>query len=287
VKNSKTKLAPLVAALTLACGQEPLGAPRDVEVAPGPLAGSALVTFRGPSAGTARGYSVTVTPGDLEVTGPSSPLALTGLPVRTALTFELVAQGDGGDSERVTVGPVRFYDVVATFHEPRTQPNDTVFTGAFTRDVGSGAITGLAGSLTQSMSGSPPTEVRLEHQLSTALVTLDGTAGALVTTFALPTTDTFDPAGFAPGGGTQYYGLSAGAKNPAAGGVGNAYAMIFVPGADPTTPLTEAQLDHIAYADCTAGGMMMTTCMTGTSAAGYGRDGTMGGRPDSQNVTER
>jgi hypothetical protein len=69
--------------------------------------------------------------------------------------------------------------------------------------------------------------------------------------------------------------------------VGNAYAMIFVNTADPTTALVQAQIDKLAYADCTAGGMMMNTCMTGTTMAGYGRVGTMMGQPVSQVVTER
>ncbi len=107
-----------------------------------------------------------------------------------------------------------------------------------------------------------------------------------MTTFALPTTDTFDPSGFAPGG-TQYYGLSTGAPNPKTGGVGNAYAMIFVNTTDPAAELAQAQIDKLAYGDCTAGGMMMTTCMTGTTVAGYGRAGTMMGQPVSQVTTAR
>ena len=46
---------------------------------------------------------------------------------------------------------------------------------------------------------------------------------------------------------------------------GNAYAMIFVNTPDPTAPLTQAQIDKLAYADCAPGGMMMATCMTGTT----------------------
>jgi hypothetical protein len=111
-------------------------------------------------------------------------------------------------------------------------------------------------------------------------------AALLVTTFALPTTDVFDPSGFAPGG-TQYFGLGAGAANPKSGGTGNAYAMVFVNTADPTAPLVQAQLDKLAYADCTAGGMMMSTCMAGASMTVYGKMGTMMGVPASQVVTEQ
>jgi hypothetical protein len=33
--------------------------------------------------------------------------------------------------------------------------------------------------------------------------------------------------------------------------------------------------------------MMMTSCMTGTAMAGYGKMGTMMGEPMSQTITER
>ena len=54
---------------------------------------------------------------------------------------------------------------------------------------------------------------------------------------------------------------------------------------DPTTALTSAQIDKLAYADCAAGGMMGAVCMTGTSVAGYGAEGTMSGYPLSQTIT--
>jgi hypothetical protein len=77
-----------------------------------------------------------------------------------------------------------------------------------------------------------------------------------------------------------YYGFPG--VNP-----GNAYARIFVNSADPTAPLTQAQIDKLAYADCTSGGMMGATCMTGTTVAGYGTVGTMNGYPVSQTVTKQ
>jgi hypothetical protein len=67
----------------------------------------------------------------------------------------------------------------------------------------------------------------------------------------------------------------------------NAYAMIFVNVADPAATIEQLQIDKLAYADCTSGGMMMMSCMTGTTVAGYGRTGTMAGEPVSQVVTER
>ena len=132
------------------------------------------------------------------------------------------------------------------------------------------------------------TWVTLEHQLSARPVVLDGAEGWLVTTFRLDTTDTLatDPKfggtdGWAPGSGSGlHFGYPG--VNP-----GNAYVMIFVNAADPTAVPTQGQIDKMAYADCAPGGMMGATCMTGTSEAGYGTIGTMGGRPVSQVTTRR
>ncbi len=269
------------------------GSPTDVSVAAGVAAGTAVVSFTAPASGDPTGYTVTANPGGISASGTASPITVTGLAAGTAYTYAVVATNADGASAAATTGQLRFYTVVETFHEPMTQPNDTVFTGTFTFDVTNRVVTHLAGTLTQSMTkpdgvtfGPPMTTVALAHQLSAAPATLGGVEGLLVTTFALPTTDTFDPSGFAPGG-TQYYGLSTGAPNPKAGGVGNAYAMIFVNTADPAAALEQAQIDKLAYADCTAGGMMMTTCMTGTTMAGYGRMGTMMGQPVSQETAAR
>jgi len=289
-----TKTSSIVAVLScaslLACGDssDPPGSPRDVSVAPGTTAGTALVSFIPPTSGGSAitEYTVTVSPGAITATGTSSPILVTGLSPATAYTYSLVAHSADGDSAPATTGSLRFYTVVETFHEPMTQPNDTIFTGTFTFDENHLAVSNLSGTLTQSMVGPPMTTVSLVYQRSSEAATLGGVAGLLVTTFALPTTNTFDPAGFAPGG-TEYYGLGTGAPNPAAGGVGNAYAMIFVNTTDPTTALAQAQIDMLAYADCTAAGMMMNTCMTGTTMEGYGREGTMMGVPESQVVTER
>jgi hypothetical protein len=216
------------------------------------------------------------------------------------MTVALLAACGDGNNDNDSNNALQSYRVVTTFHEPMTQPNDTIFTGTFTFDPTNKVVSNLTGFLTQSMTkadptcvstmanlcafGGPMTEVALENQLSAEAVTLDNEAGLLVTTFALDTTNTFDGGGFAPGG-TEYFGLSTGATNPKSGGIGNAYAMIFINTEDPTAPLTQGQLDKLAYADCTAGGMMMNTCMTGTTVAGYGRKGTMMGEPLSQVIT--
>ena len=290
----------VLAASLAACGgsahDDPPGSPTGVNVAPGSTAGTAVVSFTAPAttgSSAATSYVVTANPGAVTAAGSASPITLTGLTPATAYTYSVVAKSAAGSgSAPATTGQLRFYSVVETFHEPMTQPNDSIFNGTFTFDPAGKVVSNLAGSLTESMTmhsgsfGPPMTTVALAYQLAATSVMLGGVDGLLVTTFALPTTNTFDPSGFAPGG-TQYYGLSAGAPNPADGGVGNAYAMIFVDTADPTTALVQAQIDKLAYADCTPGGMMMSTCMTGTTDAGYGTMGTMMGYPVSEVVTER
>ncbi len=295
----KTRILSMAASAALfACGGSSgtaPGSPTEVSVAQGATAGTAIVSFTAPaSSGSSAisGYTVTASPGGISASGTSSPITLSGLGPKTAYSYAVAAESSAGSSTPATTGLLRFYSVVETFHEPMTQPNDTIFTGTFTYDSTNQVVSNLTGSLTESMTkvddayGPPMTTVALTHPLSSTAATLGGVDGLLVTTFALSTPDTFDPSGFAPGG-TQYYGLSTGAAKPGAGGTGNAYAMIFVNTADPTTALAQAQIDELAYADCTAGGMMMTTCMTGTTVAGYGKTGTMKGYPVSEVVAEQ
>jgi hypothetical protein len=232
-------------------------------------------------------YVVTASPGAISASGTQSPLVLSGLSPKVAYTFSIVASDGMVASAPATTGLVTLYDVVETFREPMTQPNDTIFTGSFAFDATNKAVWNLTGSLTESMTkvngvyGGPMTTVSLLNQLSAAPILLDGVSGILVTAFALTTVDTFTGGGFAPGG-TEYYGLREGTPNNH-----NAYAMIFVNATDPTATPSQAQIDKLAYADCTAGGMMMSSCMTGTSVAGYGVKGTMGAYPLSQVISQR
>jgi hypothetical protein len=181
---------------------------------------------------------------------------------------------------------VVIYDVTAVFHEPDTQPNNSIFTGSFTFDPLSQTVSNLHGFLTESMTGDqtgslPMNQLALDHQLSAVYDAALG--GLLVTTFLNADTNTLSTMGggdgWAPGSGFGlYYGFSG--PNP-----GNAYVRIFVNTTNPLTPLTQAQIDKLAYADCAPGGMMGATCMTGTSVAGYGTVGTMSGYPVSQTLT--
>jgi hypothetical protein len=280
------------------------GAPTGVSVVVGATVGTtASVSFTAPasnSGGAITGYTVTATPGDnaassVAATGTASPIIVPGLTAQTAYTYTVVATNSSGSSAAATTGSLNFYSIVETFHEPMTQPNDSIFTGSFTYDNTNKAVSNLTGSLTQSMTkadpncmgtmmspcayGGPMTTVALNNQLSSVS---DATLGGLlVTTFALNTANVFDLGGYAPGG-TEFYGLSTSTPNNH-----NAYAMIFVNTTDPTTELTSAQLDTLAYADCTAGGMMMTSCMTGHAAIGIQMGGTMMGVPDSQVITKQ
>lgn len=186
------------------------------------------------------------------------------------------------------------YDITAVWFEPDTQPRNTLFVGSFTYDAHEKVVSNLRGRLSESMTGNPKepgpagdygmTWLDLDHQLvSWYDTTLHGTFAA---TFRNNNTLTFTAAfgggdGWSPQSGIANGGIYAGFPGP---NPGNAYALIFVPD-DPTTPLTQAQLDRIAYADCAPGGMMGAVCMTGTSLAGYGATGTMSGYPFSQTIT--
>ena len=215
-----------------------------------------------------------------------APAPQARLEIRFALT-------QGAPSNPVDEGTG--YQVVAAFYEPDTQPNNSIFVGSYTLNATTGVVSNLRGRLSESMTGGAtgyPSDtmmwLTLDHQLSSLPVTIDGVPGLLVTTFALATTDTLSNSptfggtdGFSPGTGMGLHFGYPGA-NP-----GNAYVRIFVNLSDPTSPPTQAQIDKLAYADCTPGGMMGATCMTGTSVAGYGSVGSMSGYPLSQTTVKQ
>ncbi len=184
----------------------------------------------------------------------------------------------------VTNAAVLTYDVVTTFYEPDTQPNNSIFTGSFQFDDVTGEVSGLHGLLSESMTGmmgGGMTLLPLTHQLSSVYDAALG--GLLVATFLDDSTNTLSTMGggdgWAPGSG---YGLHYDFPGP---NPGNAYVRIFVDTTNPLAPLTQAQIDHLAYADCAPGGMMGATCMTSTSVAATGTIGTMSGTPLSQTIT--
>jgi hypothetical protein len=218
-------------------------------------------------------------------TGSSSPITVSGLSVGTGYRFTVTAHSAAGDAPSAATGRLYFYDVVETFNEPMCSPNNTIFTGSFTLDTTNLAVSYLKGRLTQAMTmgTGPMTTVDLKYQLDSKGKTLGSVDGLLVSTFALDTTDVFAGGGFTSCD-TEYYGLTEKLANNH-----NAYATIFVSTRDPKGSLASDQLIWLAYADCTEGGMMGSTCMTGTSdnTASYGCLGTMNGYPASQVISAR
>ncbi|HQR29020.1 MAG TPA: hypothetical protein PLL32_01340, partial [Anaeromyxobacteraceae bacterium] len=272
-------------------------APSIVGASAGGAPGTVLVSVGAVQAGGSpiTGWEVTSTPPGVTGSGNTNPFAVACPDSCSGYRLSVTAvnaMGSGSPSAPASI--VTAYAVVATFREPDTQPNDTIFEGTYVYDASAGTVSGLAGRLSEAMTGGPTpypddtmTWVELGHPLSSIPVVLDGEAGWLVTTFHLPVTDTFtsDPKfggtdGWAPGSGGALHSGFPGA-NP-----GNAYARIFVRASDPSATPTQGQIDRMAYADCAPGGMMGSTCMTGTSVAGYGTVGSMGGYPVAQ-VTSR
>lgn len=243
-------------------------------------------------------YTATSSPSGLSATSATLPMTVTCVASCSGFAFSLSAGnsiGTGAASNAVEV--ITDFNVVTTFHEPDTQPRDSIFTGTFTFNSTTGVVSNLRGTLTESMTGDPfgappgygMTELTLTHQLNTLAQPALG--GLLVTTFRNNNTNTFwtnggsndgwsPEAGVAVGG--IYYGFPITASNP-----GNAYTRIFVNTQNPMATLTQAQIDKLAYADCAPGGMMGAACMTGTTAAGYGAIGTMSGYPISQTIAKQ
>ena len=183
------------------------------------------------------------------------------------------------------------YNVKTTWFEPETAPNDSIFIGSFDFDATTKSVSNLKGILSESMTGNDVgypndsmTWLALDYQLASWHD--DSLGGTFAAAFKNPDTLTFTTAfggnGWAPGE-VVYAGFPNASANP-----GNAYALIFVPDTPTqalTQALTQAQIDKLAYADCAPGGMMGATCMTGTSDAGYGLTGSMGGYPVAQTIT--
>jgi hypothetical protein len=240
------------------------------------------------------GYKVISSPTGITADGSLLPIIVTCPSTCAGYAFSAIASNAIGNSAPSTVTDViTAYNVFETFLEPETQPENSMFIGSFILDSTTSTVSNLHGILSESMTGDQvsvyPNDnmiwLSLNNQLSSVN---DATLGGLlVTTFLLTTTNTLYAGtggdGWTPGTAHGvYYGFPAKTANP-----GNAYARIFVNTADPTAPLTEAQIDKLAYADCAPGGMMGSACMTGTTEAGYGELGTMKGYPVSQTITKQ
>lgn len=244
--------------VSVACGESPGTA--EIEVVPA-NSGDAIASL-----------AVSVLPDNVSASGSGAALSVAGLVAQTTHTFVVTATTAAGTRLSATTAPLAFYDVVATFLEPECASN-TRFAGTFTFDGRGEVVSNLKGTLSEAMVDGAPT-IPLMYQLWAEPVALGGDPGQLVATFALATTDTWAGGGFAPGGSISL-------------GNHNAYALVFVNAADPASPATADQLARLAYADCTAKGLMGKTCMTGISTTTYGHAGTMGAYPISQVTTQR
>jgi hypothetical protein len=274
------------------------GAPAEVEATAGDDPRTVRVSVGPTDSGGSpvSSYTVLSSPAGITGSGSSSPIVVTCPSSCAGHGFSAFATNALGAGATSALAPVvTAYEVVETFFEPDTQPRNTIFLGSFTLDSTSGTVSGLQGILSESMTGGPVaypndsmTWLSLGHQLVQAPATVGGVSGLWVATFLLDRTDTLsaDPRfggidGWSPGSGSGLHSGFPGA-NP-----GNAYALIFVDPQNPTAPLSQAQIEPLAYADCTPGGMMGDTCMTGTTLAGAGSVGSMGGRPVSLRITRR
>ncbi|MDO4682126.1 MAG: hypothetical protein Q4B17_04965 [Lautropia sp.] len=219
------------------------------------------------------------------------------------LAWAVSATSSGGRGPfAAPVDTITPYQVVVKFREPDYAHDMTEFHGSFLYNATRRQVSALHGELSEVMAGNNlPNQpfpdgmplLSLQHQLSSIPAPASAGNGLLVTTFLLDHTNTLsnDPRdggrdGWTPGtGGWKHWGYNHGTRsspNP-----GNAYVRIFVNTDDPAQPLTQAQLDTLAYADCAPEGMMGDDCMTGTTAAGYGTSGSMRGYPLSQTVTRK
>ncbi|NOT85329.1 MAG: VPLPA-CTERM sorting domain-containing protein [Methylococcaceae bacterium] len=156
------------------------------------------------------------------------------------------------------------YDITTVFDEPQLG-NTTTFTGTFAYDASTSTISNLKGSLSESMTGPPQTLIPLNFQLSSGS---DGNGGIRASVFALNTTDVFLGGGFNYATSQKTYGNS------------NAYVTIDFNALNPTLGATS--LSQLSYGDCTAGGMMGPTCMTGHTGP---MGGTMNAVPLSETIT--
>ncbi len=272
-------------------------APTNVAATLGMTPNTVSIGFVGPTSSGGspiKGYTVTSIPSGITASASASPISVTCPSSCAGYTFSVLAINSVGDGTASTaVDVLTNYQVTATFLEPMTQPKNSIFIGSFTFNSSARTVTSLRGILSESMTGDqiayPNDTMRwlpLNSQLSSVFDPALG--GLLVTTFLLPSTNTLSPNptfggtdGWSPGTGFGlYYGFPD--ANP-----GNAYTRIFVNTTNPTTPLSQTQLDKLAYADCAPGGMMGGTCMTGTSVAGYGTLGSMSGFPLKQVISRQ
>ena len=281
--NAAAQVSQTLTVAEFAAGVTPPGAPTGVSASLGTTASSVAVSFAGPatSGGSpVTGYTVTSSPSGITGSGSTSPITVNCPGSCVGYAFTVQASNVAGTGRPTAPAQVLTrYLVKATFFEPDTQPQDTIFNGTFTLNSTTQTVSGLAGLLTESMTGPPMVTVPLGYQLSSLG---DGQGGLLVSSFALNTPHVYSEGGFAAGSEGFYYGWPSARHPGAPGGVGNAFVTIYLNPANPTAALSQPQINQLAYGDCYPGGMMGDTCMTG-----YWGRGTMGGYPVAQSITRQ
>ena len=300
--NSSVNPAPqvtLTLAVSLPAGTSTPGTPQGVTAKLGNSAGTVIISVGSINSGGSpvSGYTVVSNPAGITAQSATTPVSVNCPSSCSGYAFSIYgSNAAGAGSASAPVNVLTTFDVVTTFYEPDTQPRDSIFTGSFTLNSTTGAVTNLTGRLTESMSGnaigSAPffdmIQVPLNYQLQTWRDAALG--GSFVASFAKNTTSTFTATGggdgWSPEAGVANGGVYAGFPAAYGGTIKNSSILIFVPD-NPFTALTAAQIAKLAYADCAPGGMMGAVCMTATSMAGYGAIGTMSGYPVSQSITRR
>ncbi len=154
------------------------------------------------------------------------------------------------------------FDITLTFYEPVYGGNsNTVFNGSFNYDFTTSSLSNLTGTMNEAMLGP---KALLPHELQyDSPSSSDGSGGLIISAFMFNTTP-----------------LVSTNTN------GNANVTIDVSAAQLAETvgaglgLATSLFNNLSYADCSAGGLMGTACMTGLVGGG-----TMGGTPTSEIVT--
>jgi len=168
------------------------------------------------------------------------------------------------------------YNVTGIFYEPQTQPLDTTFNGQF--DWDGTTVSNLHGTMNSSMyatdnenpiNGLSYPLMNLDYQLAQSV---DGNI-VTATVFKENTIDVFTGGGYET---TVYDAYRYGVFDGLSANDNAYFTLVF----DKTT--MEGVVDGIVYADCTPGGMMGPTCMTGHNIYPYG---TMAAYPSSLTIS--
>ena len=160
-------------------------------------------------------YTVSSSPAGLSASGNTLPIQVACGGSCAGYRFSVRATnalGSGAASDPVHV--LTQYRVVATWYEPQTQPNDSIFTGSFTLDSTTRSVSALSGTLTESMTDTPMTTVPLTHQL-VSQADRSG-SGLLVGSFYLPTTTPLCPRTATPIGDRAWQAMRCTTATPAA-----------------------------------------------------------------------